>query len=278
MQVNDLHFVMTYPSIWLDLPVIGSFAALTYYLKLYEQENACEMLSFFATSIVIILMFLYSLVENCIIAVLNTNNDAVIFTVNESDQEEQDGTPLPPDSKSGILVDTNQVWMPIINVFASNVEQPSVFEKGISADSGYMVYGFFDSCPVYVQGYSTLQIWSNVYGLGLASFFMLYSIQSTNTLGNVVMCTTFLGISCLEFFKQDISKQWDENPLASRLSLLLKGLKSNYRVFCIMPILLLIYMICACLLLAHALQVFYALAPPVHPISCIRVLTWTHSP
>jgi hypothetical protein len=107
---------MTYPSIWLDLPVIGSFAALSYYLKLYQKEDECEMLSFFTTSVTILLMLLYSITENCIVSIFKTTiaheastRDAVIFTVNELDQEEQDGTPLPPDSKSGIRVDTDQV-------------------------------------------------------------------------------------------------------------------------------------------------------------------------
>jgi hypothetical protein len=101
---------MTCPSIWLDLPVIGSFAALSYYLKLYQKEDECEMFSFFTTSITILLMLLYNLAENCIISIFKTNiqND-VIFTVNELDHEEQDGTPLPPDAKSGIRVNTDQV-------------------------------------------------------------------------------------------------------------------------------------------------------------------------
>jgi hypothetical protein len=69
---------------------------------------------------------------------------------------------------------------------------------------------------------SPLQAWSNVYGLGLATFFMLYSIQSGNSLGNAVMCITFLGISCLEFVKHNVGKQWADNPQTSKLSLVLK--------------------------------------------------------
>ena len=107
---------MTCFSIWLDLPAIASFSAMSYYLTLSQQDtNDCKMLPFFVTSIIIILMFLYSLAEQSILDLSRRfsggkePHSKVLFTVDELAEDEQDGTPLPPDYKSGIRINTDQV-------------------------------------------------------------------------------------------------------------------------------------------------------------------------
>ena len=61
---------MSCVSIWFDLPAIGSFVAMSYYIKLYAKEDDCEMVSLSLTSIVIMLMSFYSVMEHGIINVI----------------------------------------------------------------------------------------------------------------------------------------------------------------------------------------------------------------
>jgi hypothetical protein len=106
------------PPVGVTLVVIGCFVALSYYATEYQQKYDCGMLPFFSTSLTIILIFVYNLTEHCIIDVCtrlfaHTTNKSrqSRFTVDELEEQldEQDGTPLPPDPKSGLRINTDEV-------------------------------------------------------------------------------------------------------------------------------------------------------------------------
>lgn len=208
---------------WSDLVIISSLVVLSLLQEAPEPgEEVCEISTLFRTSVTIILIFCYSLLKKfavCIISVCMTmqniprlkHNSESSFSVGDvGDEQEQDGTPLAPDEKSGIRID--------------------------------------------VQEYSEPRIWWEIYGLGLASFTMLYSIQSSNVIGNAVLSAAFLCVSTTEFISKDIKKKWADNPLTSKISVFLHGVKSDYQTFLIIPTLLLLYLICTGVLVGHALS------------------------
>ena len=123
-------FEMMCPSIWVDLPVIGSLVAMSYYTTLSQTPNDCGMMSFFVTSITIILVFMCIIAENFVIKLLqtrtdtNTPTDSIdVFVIDAKKDDEPDGTPLPPESTSGIRVDTDQVQYTILHYIPCHLSE-----------------------------------------------------------------------------------------------------------------------------------------------------------
>jgi hypothetical protein len=79
----------------------------------------------------------------------------------------------------------------------------------------------------------------DIYGLGTACFFLLYSIQSSNAFGNAIFCISFLVVASINFFT--------ENKLSTL------GFKDHYDVLLFMPALLLVHVICVSMLLWYAI-------------------------
>jgi hypothetical protein len=95
------------------------------------------------------------------------------------------------------------------------------------------------------------QMYVDVYSLGIGSFFLLYSVQSSNGFGNAIFSLSFFLASSLAFFREHVHKRCVDNPLTSRVRLLLDAAKSDYHIFALMPFLLILHVICTLMLLVH---------------------------
>jgi hypothetical protein len=206
-------YTQTHMPIWVDMIIMGSFAMLSYFATAPDRVDVCGMQPVFTTGIVTILIFIYTLSEPCITRLCST--------------------PLPP-------------------VYDHNVVDEQVFEIGGDDLDGVPLAPDIKS-NIRIDTMTSSTIWTDVYGLGFSSFCLLYSLQSHNELGNAVLCTSFLTMSCIDFFSQYIRKEWNDNPLTSRLTLVRKCVESNTSIFVLIPSLLLVYLVCNCVLFGNAL-------------------------
>jgi hypothetical protein len=227
---------------WMDLLSISVFSTLSYVDRMGDQD-VCGMSVLFSASVIVFLMCIYSFLSPYLLLLVGDpailpqftrqSNCPPIFVVEDPRGEDR----------------LSECDHPCIEDRESSTE---TFELSES-DNPNEVYRPAVVSPL---AYTPRDIWVGVYTFGLGSFCMFYSIHSDDPTGNAVMCSCWLWVMTTEFYRDDIAIVLKENPLASKAAQILRGLKSNKRVFVFVPVIFLLYTICTFLLSWNAFGSF----------------------
>ena len=118
-----------------------------------------------------------------------------------------------------------------------------------------------DTAPNFLLGsegreyFSGVKIWSNVYGLGIGVWCIVYTLQMTHSLGNVIFCMTLWGIFTGEYLEYYLAAPRAERPMMRYTKLLYELMsrdKGNYLLF---PVIVILYPMSVVAHAAHAIFV-----------------------
>jgi hypothetical protein len=116
--------------LWLDIVILGSYAAVSYGDTLIESGEKCGMQAFMTTGVVIILIALYGVLEPMVSFFADREPVEPIYEVES--EEEADGVPQSPEPKSGVRV----ITMSMQSIWSGNIPQsihvPNVLGKRLT--------------------------------------------------------------------------------------------------------------------------------------------------
>jgi hypothetical protein len=86
-------------------------------------------------------------------------------------------------------------------LLSSPSDEEGVFEVGEDYETDGIPAAPEVKSNVRIDTMDTKRMFSDLYGMGLGSFLLIYSVQSSHAFGNAMLCTSFLWVSGLAYYQ-----------------------------------------------------------------------------